>query len=106
MSEPTVVSIRFTHNWTNEQLEASALEFANQLCPHIDGLVWKIFLREGNTSGGIYLFESRVQAEAYLNSDVISLLRSKPGLAAFTAELTGIVEHASTMTGARLSDAV
>jgi hypothetical protein len=73
--------------------------------PHIaalPGLRWKIFMRNSKTQdgGGIYLFDTREQAEAWLASPGVAALRQAPTVHSFSAKIFDIPEEPSRITRA------
>jgi Putative mono-oxygenase ydhR len=70
----------------------------------LPGLQWKIWLRgEGEPKfGGIYCFDSRAAAEAYLAGPIVASLKGDPEVANFSAQIFGIAEQPSRVTNAPL----
>ena len=72
--------------------------------PFVDmrGLRWKIWLDDpvGQLSGGIYLFETRADADAYLQGAIVTRMRENPNLADLTLRVFEIREHVSELTRA------
>lgn len=68
----------------------------------LPGLQWKIWLRgEGEPKfGGIYCFDSRAAAEAYLAGPIVASLKSDPAITNFSAQIFGIAENPSRVTNA------
>jgi hypothetical protein len=66
----------------------------------VPGLIWKIWLMNETTheAGGIYLFESREAAEAFLNSPGLTGFVTHPSISAVSTKLSGIVESLSLIT--------
>jgi hypothetical protein len=72
---PAIVQINFPYTESQADLEAHSEEAANRFIA-IDGLQWKIWLvdEKSKTAGGIYLFATREQAQAYAAGDLVSHL--------------------------------
>lgn len=51
-----------------------------QVFAEMPGLIWKIWLDapEENRTGGVYLFEDRASAEAYINGPIIARHKTNP----------------------------
>jgi putative monooxygenase ydhR len=86
----------------NEPFEAT-LKRAHALAER-DGLVWKVWLRDRTTSrgGGIYLFEDRGAAQAWVDE---AFQHSQPWTANMHWEILEIDEALSLVTHAKLADA-
>ncbi len=74
--------------------------------PFIDmrGLKWKIWIDEPDLqlSGGIYLFETRADANAYLNGPIVARMRENPNYTDLTLRVFDIRERVSELTRAPL----
>lgn len=74
--------------------------------PFVDmqGLKWKIWIDEptDQLSGGIYLFETRADAEAYLNGPIVARMKANNALADLSFRVFEIREHVSRLTRAPL----
>jgi len=48
----------------------------------VKGLKWKIWLlnESNNSSGGIYLFEDQASVDAYLEGDIVKMIKNSPAL--------------------------
>jgi len=66
----TIVVIKFTYACDEKTLSVLAMNFAANVKPDIDGLIWKIFVNDSDRrhSAGLYLFRDLDSANAYLNS--------------------------------------
>jgi hypothetical protein len=73
-----IVQINFDYSGSQAELEQGSVQAAN-LFTNIDGLVWKIWLvtETGKRAGGIYLFETREQADAYAASELVAHLKQQ-----------------------------
>lgn len=74
--------------------------------PFVDmkGLKWKIWIDEPaeQLSGGIYLFETRADADAYLNGPIVARIKANIALADLSFRLFEIRDHVSRLTRAPL----
>lgn len=74
--------------------------------PFVDmrGLRWKIWIDEPELqlSGGIYLFETRADADAYLQGPIIARMKANPGLSDLSFRVFEIRERVSKLTRAPL----
>ena len=70
----------------------------------VPGLAWKIWL-DGDAeklAGGIYLFEDRAAAEAYVNGPIVARLKSNPELSEVDIRLFDVRARMSEITRAPL----
>lgn len=81
--------------WEARYSDAVASKFLD-----VDGLVWKIWLdgEDEPQGGGIYLFETRAQAQAYLDGPIIAALKSSPVLTDLQFRLSAVRERMSAIT--------
>ena len=74
--------------------------------PFVDmrGLKWKVWIDEPDLqlSGGIYLFGTRADADAYLEGPIIARMKANPNLADLSIRVFEIREHVSKLTRAPL----
>jgi hypothetical protein len=94
-------------NFVNEADEAAVAGMNLSAAPHIaelPGLRWKVFIRDFETrdGGGIYLFDSREQAEAWLAGPAVAAVRRAPTVRDFSAKIFDILEEPSRITRAPL----
>ena len=100
----TLVQINFRFDVDENTLDqVSTPEHAEHIAA-VAGLIWKVFLRDPETrrSGGIYLFESRVAAEAYVNGPIVAGLRAQPVASDMTIIVSQVREEMSRITRAPL----
>ena len=64
-----IVIINFTYDCNDKTLSDLAMNFAANVKPEVDGLIWKIFVNDPDRrhSAGIYLFRDLECANVYLN---------------------------------------
>lgn len=68
----------------------------------VSGLLWKIWLNTGGGPrvGGIYCFDSRASAEAYLAGPIVARLRANPDVTDLTTQIFDVIEAPSRVTRA------
>ena len=101
---PVILQINFKLNITDEELaERSNVEKA-KIFWSVPGLQWKIWLRDSDNriSGGIYLFEDRASAEAYVNGPIGEAVKALPDSSDHSFKFFGVREDVSAVTGAPL----
>lgn len=66
----------------------------------VDGLAWKIWLDAPDEPvvGGIYLFETMAQAQAYLDGPIVARLKSNPAVADLSTRLFNVRERMTAIT--------
>ncbi|MGK2933925.1 MAG: YdhR family protein [Gemmatimonadaceae bacterium] len=64
------------------------------------GLIWKVWLINelAHEAGGIYLFESDADAQAYLAGPIVASLKSSPVISDITVKLFDLLEEHSAIT--------
>ena len=74
--------------------------------PFVDmrGLRWKIWLDEpvGQLSGGIYLFETKADAKAYVEGPIVTRMKQRTDLTDLSVRIFDIRESVSMLTRAPL----
>ena len=70
----------------------------------VPGLLWKIWLdgTEERRAGGVYMFEDRAAAEAYVAGPVVARLRNNPELTEVEVRVFDVRERMSEITRAPL----
>ncbi len=82
--------------WAKRYTDATGEKFLA-----VDGLQWKIWLDgEANNVGGIYLFETRAEAEAYLAGPIVAAMKANPNVADLRFTLSDVRERMSAITHA------
>jgi len=82
--------------WAKRYTDATGEKFLS-----VDGLQWKIWLDgEANNVGGIYLFASRAQAEAYLDGPIVAGMKANPNVTDLRFTLSDVRERMSAITHA------
>lgn len=69
------------------------------------GLVWKVWLMNEAESeaGGIYLFDSKDSAQAYMAGPIVAALKASPVISNISAKLFDVLEEHSAITRAPLN---
>lgn len=82
--------------WARRYTDATGEKFLA-----VQGLQWKIWLDgEGSNVGGIYLFDSRANAEAYLAGPIVAGMKANPNVAELRFTLSDVRERMSAITRA------
>lgn len=92
----------------------SAEEYTNAVSPLADkfakipGLIWKIWTlnSEESEAGGIMLFESKSNADDYLNSSLAKVVTEHPALGNFSVKQFNIMKDCTEVTRGPLKSAV
>lgn len=87
-----------------EQWAARYTDELAQPFVEMPGLKWKIWIDEPEQelSGGIYLFETRADADAYLNGPIVGRMKANTALKDLSLRVFEIREHVSALTRAPL----
>jgi hypothetical protein len=66
----------------------------------VPGLIWKVWLMKeaDQEAGGIYLFESRASAQAFVSSPAVAEFAAHPSISAVNAKMFEPVESLSRIT--------
>lgn len=82
--------------WAQRYTDAVGQKFLS-----VDGLVWKLWLDgEANQVGGVYLFASRPQADAYLAGPIVAAMKANPNVTDLSVVLSEVRERMSAITHA------
>ena len=81
-------------------LEGEAARTRAKEIANLNGLVWKIYIKNDaeHLSGGIYLFEDEASAQAYLNGPIIASLKSMPVVSGFEAKIFDVNSELTKIT--------
>jgi len=84
----TILHVRTTSRTSPSAILAGAGESARAIAS-VAGLIWKVWLVDeaAGELGGVYLFASRAQAQAYVDGPILERLRSDPRVARVTHRL-------------------
>lgn len=101
---PTILQVNFSWDISEEQLAEHSNPKGAEMFWKLSGLKWKVWLRdeERRESGGIYLFETREAAQAYLDGPIVERLKKIPGTSNHSMKLFDVREGVSAVTGAPL----
>ncbi|MCC6716420.1 MAG: YdhR family protein [Acetobacteraceae bacterium] len=98
-----IVQINFEYPNITPAMAAS-LNTGERAKPFLDvqGLLWKIWLNTegGPKVGGLYCFDSRANAEAYLAGPIVARIKASPEIANLTAQIYAVTENPSRVTRA------
>ena len=83
--------------WEQRYTDATGRKFLS-----VDGLIWKIWLDglEANRVGGIYLFETQAQAEAYVAGPIVAGMKANPDVAQLETRVFNVRDRMSAITHA------
>lgn len=97
---PVIVKMSYTYSADPKEWAAAYTDERAKMFLAVPGLIWKIWLDEPNErlSGGIFLFETREYAEAYLASPLGSRAKHNPKLSDLRIELFEIREEMTRIT--------
>jgi hypothetical protein len=95
------VQVHYDLDVPTEQYLAGCRQVAEAISAS-PGLRWKLFViaSDGARAGGVYLFDDRASAEAYLAGPVIAGLRTLRGVHDVRVEINDVSEALSRATGA------
>ena len=98
-----ILLINMNYNMSEEELSRSSIEVAHSIA-EVKGLKWKIWPlnAEDKSCGGIYLFEDEASVMAYLESDIITGLKSSPLLSNISFKVFDVLSELSKVTRAPL----
>lgn len=100
-----IVQINFDWDISEEEVAARSGPEQAQVFTTLPGLLWKVWLRspERRESGGIYLFESREAAEAYVAGPIVARITGNPDFGNVTVKVFDVREGQSRITRAPLA---
>ncbi|MEO3474592.1 YdhR family protein [Roseomonas sp. CAU 1739] len=98
-----IVQVNYTHpempkaEWEARYTDDRAKQFLA-----VPGLQWKIWLdgEEDRRAGGIYLFDSRAAAEAYVNGPIVARMKANPEITELQVRIFDVRERMSAITNA------
>lgn len=98
-----IVQINFDFDIPKDKLTEHATKVAGMFAK-IDGLLWKIWLvnESEHLTGGIYLFENKKKAQAYVDGEVVAKL--KRDWTNVNVKIFDTIKEASAITRAPLPD--
>jgi Putative mono-oxygenase ydhR len=95
----TILQINYKFNSSRAEHTALVTPMAEYIAA-VPGLVWKVWLMDESEheAGGIYLFESSEEAQAFVSSEAITGFAGHPSLTAFSVKMFEAVESLSNIT--------
>jgi len=98
-----VFTTKFNYSMPAEELKKIMPAVAPKFT-HIPGCIWKIWLmnEDRREAGGVYLFESAMDLEKFLNSNQFASVANNPAFSNLQTSTFDVAEAASVITGARL----
>ena len=91
------VIITFNTSVPPESLEEPFRNFAEALL-EVDGFVSKVWLNDGETFGGSYVFEDEEAANAYLNSDLVAGLTANEAFQNIEVRTFAVIDELTAVT--------
>ena len=100
-----IVQINFGNDVSEAEVEARTNPEQTQAIADVPGLLWKVWLRspERRESGGIYLFESREAADAYVAGPIVARIKGNPDYQHVSVKIFDVREAPSRVTRAPLA---
>ena len=104
-SPHTVLHLRFKVRVPPDVFLAHSREAAGRIAS-VEGLIWKIWVLQAEKSeiGGIYLFDSRETAVAYLNHPLVQAVCSNPAVVSTEFQIWDVEDSLSALTRGPLGD--
>ena len=98
-----ILTTKFNYSMPTEELKKIMPAVAPKFS-EIPGCIWKIWLinEDNKEAGGVYLFDSALELEQFLNSSLLASVANNPAFSNFETNTFGIEEAASVITGAPL----
>jgi Putative mono-oxygenase ydhR len=97
----TMTILQINYKFNSSRADHTTLVMpATEFIAAFPGLVWKVWLMNeaDHEAGGIYLFESREAAQAYVSSPPIVAFAAHPSLSALSVKMFEAVEALSMIT--------
>ncbi|MDE2436410.1 MAG: YdhR family protein [Sphingomonadales bacterium] len=100
----TIVQINFDYDVSEDELEQRSNPERARIFQSVEGLCWKVWLRDADRreSGGIYLFETRASAQAYVDGPIAAAVCKLPDSSNHSIKIFDVRENVSAVTGAPL----
>lgn len=98
---PSVVQINFKYDVSEEELENRASPESAAIFRQVPGLRWKIWSRdaESHESSGIYLFDDRDSAQAYVDGPIAEMIKAMPDTENHIMKILDVREDLTAITG-------
>jgi hypothetical protein len=96
----TTIQINFRLELPVEEFRSLCAGAAPEIAA-VPGLQWKLFTLDEDdaAAAGIYLFDDRASAEAYVEGPIVAGLRGHPGIVDLSIRLMEVDEDSSRITG-------
>jgi hypothetical protein len=98
----TPVLLQVNYRWDVSEAELARLSDTRvaQAIAATPGLRWKIYLRNPQTreAGGVYLFDTRAAAQAFLDGAILARVRALPTVSLFEARLSDVRTDVTQVT--------
>ena len=100
-----ILQINVDYNVPTEDFKASWMKAAEPISQQ-KGLIWKVWIYDdaNRHGGGIYLFESQEDVDAYLDGDMVQAFKASPVISNLSVKVFDIGEEASAVTRAPLGE--
>lgn len=97
-----VVQVNYSYKPSRAEWEARYTDERAKPFLSVDGLQWKIWIDSPDEPrvGGIYLFETRAQAEAYVGGPIVARIRANPDVENVDIRIFAVRERMSAITRA------
>lgn len=92
------VLVTFQSSASIEALAEPFAAYAEALCS-VPGLIFKTWIKDGETLGGFHVFSGRGAADRYLGSEMVAGLTANPAFANFSIERYDVLGDLSATTG-------
>jgi hypothetical protein len=99
-----ILQVNFKFSIPRADLATAFLDAAQPIAD-TPGLQWKVWLMNeaDNEAGGIYLFESKDAAEAYIGGPIVAGLKANSAFSNISAKLFDVLPEHSAITRAPLT---
>ncbi len=102
-----ILQVNMKFNIPQKDLAAAWLGAAQPIAD-VPGLRWKVWLMNESEreAGGIYLFDSKAAAEAYVAGPIVAALKASPAVSNISAKLFDVMDEHSAITRGPLSSPI
>jgi Putative mono-oxygenase ydhR len=96
---PQILQVNMKFSIPRSDLAAAWLDAAQSIAD-VPGLRWKVWLMNEaeHEAGGIYLFESKAAAEAYVAGPIVAALKASPVVSNISAKFFDVMGDHSEVT--------
>jgi hypothetical protein len=92
-----VLSVRFKSSTPWEELEGPWLEAASAIAA-VPGLISKLWFRDGDVYGGVYVLRDQASLDAYAAGPIVAAIMNDPAFSDFRIEQYDVLEDHSAIT--------